>query len=109
MICLKCEILSFMLSRKSKLDALPVFDDKYIKTKIRTCGRVYTNFLGLNVLEDGVECEYFTVIFIDSLLVYDSKYYLRVYLDNSAYKIVNTQMIDYLDDNFFLRLMKISF
>ena len=31
---------------------------KYIKTKIRTYGdRVYTNFCGLNVPEDGVECE----------------------------------------------------
>ena len=31
---------------------------KYIKTKIRTYGdRVYTNFCGLNVPEDDVECE----------------------------------------------------
>ena len=32
-------------------------------------------------------------------LVYESKYYLQVYLDNCVYKIVNTQMIDYLGDN----------
>ena len=34
---------------------------------------------------------------MDSLLVYESKYYLQVYLDNCAYKIVGTKMRDYLD------------
>ena len=55
-----------------KLNVLPVFDDRYIKTKTRTYGdKVYTNFCGLNVLEDDIECESFTVISIDSLLVYE--------------------------------------
>ena len=43
----------------------------------------------------------FPVISIDSLLVYDKKYYLQVYLDNCAYKTVNKQMTDYLDENLF--------
>ena len=30
-----------------------------------------------------------------------SKYYLQVYLDNCAYKIIIKRMIDYLDDNIF--------
>ena len=82
-----------------KLSALPVHDDRYIKTKIRTFGdKVYTNFRGLNVPEDYKECEYFTVISIDFLLVYDTKYYLQVYLDNCAYTILNKQMTDYLDE-----------
>ena len=82
-----------------KLNALPVHDDRYIKTKIRTFGdKVYTNFRGLNVPEDDKECEYFTVISIDFLLVYDTKYYLQVYLDNCAYTILNKQMTDYLDE-----------
>ena len=82
-----------------KLNALPVHDDRYIKTKIRTFGdKVYTNFRGLNVPEDDKECEYFTVISIDFLLVYDTKYYLQVYLDNCAYAILNKQMTDYLDE-----------
>ena len=48
-----------------------------------------------------MECKCFTVISIGSLLVYDSKYYSQVYLDNCAYKSVDNQMIDYLDDNLF--------
>ena len=43
----------------------------------------------------------FTVIFIDSLLVCETKYYLQVYLDNCAYKVINKQMTDYLDENIF--------
>ena len=66
-----------------ELKALPVYDDRYIKTKIRThnSDKVYTNFHGLNVPEDHIECESFTVISIDYLLLHENKYYLRVYLD----------------------------
>ena len=85
-----------------KLNPLPVYDDRYIKTKITTYdNKVYTNFRGLNGPEDDIECESFTVISIDSLLVYKNKYYLEVYLDNCAYRIKNKQMIDYLDENLF--------
>ena len=72
---------------------MPVYDEIYIKTKIRTYGdKVYTNFPGLNVAENDIECESFTLISADYLLVYDSKCYLQVYLDNRAYKIINKQM-----------------
>ena len=43
----------------------------------------------------------FTSISIDSLTIYESKYYLQVFLDNCAYKIVNKEMTDYLDENVF--------
>ena len=73
-----------------KLNALPVYDDRYIKTKIRTYGhKIYTNFRDSNVPKDDIECESFIVISIEPLLVYDKKYYLQVYLDNCAYKTVN--------------------
>ena len=49
--------------------------------------------------EDYIECESFTVISINSLLMYKSKYYLQVYLDNCADKIADKQMTDYLDEN----------
>ena len=65
---------------------------------MRTFGNnVYTNFRGLNVLEDDIKCESFAVISIDSLLVYDKKYYLQVYFDNCTYKIVK----NYLDEVLF--------
>ena len=53
-----------------KLNASPIYDHRYIKTKIRIYGdNVYTNFRGSNVP--------------------DNKYYVQVYLDNCAYKIVS--------------------
>ena len=55
-----------------ELNALPVYDDSYIKTKIRTYGdKVYNNFCGLKVPKTDTECESFIVISIDYLLVYD--------------------------------------
>ena len=60
-----------------ELNTLPVYDHRYIKPKIRAHGgKVYTNFRGLNVPEDDIECKSFTVIPIDSLLTYENKYYL---------------------------------
>ena len=59
------------------IDALPVYDDRYIKTKVRSYGdKCYANFRGLNIPVDDIDCESFTVISIDSLFVYDEKYYL---------------------------------
>ena len=90
------------------LNVLPVYDDWYIKTKIRTYGdKVYTNFnfCSLNMPEDDVVCGSFTFIFINSLLVYKSKYYLWVYLDNCAYKVVKKQVTDYLNKNVFADLV----
>ena len=55
----------------------------------------------MDVPEDEVECRFFTVISMDSFLVYDDKYYLPVYLDKCPYKVEGNQMIDYLDDNLF--------
>ena len=84
------------------MNALEIFHDRYIKAKIRIyVDKVYTNFRSLNVPEDGVECESFTIISLGSLLVYENKFYLQIYSDNFAYKIVNTQMIGYLHDNLF--------
>ena len=74
--------------KKIELNALAVHDDRNIKTKIRIYGsKVYTNFRGLDVPEDGVECKSFTVISNDSLLVYDSKYSLQVYFHNCTLKL----------------------
>ena len=63
--------------------------------------KVYTSFRDLIVPEDVIEFESFTIISVDSLLVYERKCYLQVYLDNCAYKIVNKQIPAYLDESLF--------
>ena len=67
-------------------NALPVCDDRYIKTKIRT----YGDFCGLNVPEDDKECESFTVISIESLLVYEK---------NITFKYISTIVLLKLQTN----------
>ena len=85
------------------MNALPVYDTRYIKTKIGTYGgKGYTNFRGLNILEDALECESFTIMLIGFLSFYKNRFYLQVYLDNCPKKIVNKQMVDYLGDNLFV-------
>ena len=77
-----------------------------IEKEIRTYGnKVYTTFRGIIVPEDDRVCEPFTVISIDSIFLYNKKYYLQVYLDNCAYKIVSKQITDYLDENLFEELI----
>ena len=50
-----------------QLNSLPVYDDNYIKTKIRIYDdKVYTNFCGLNMPEDDTEFESCLIISIDS-------------------------------------------
>ena len=51
--------------------------------------------------EYGAERESFTIISVNSLLVYECKYYLQVYLDHCAFIVVDKQMIEYLDDHLF--------
>ena len=88
--------------RNIKLNSLSFHGDRHIKIKRWTyCDKAYTNFWGLNDPEGGVEYESFTIISIDSLIVYKNNYYLQVYLDNCAYKIVDKKMTDHLDDNLF--------
>ena len=50
--------------------------------------------------EYDIECESSTVISTNSLLVYENKYYLQVYLDNCACKIATKQVKVYLNEIF---------
>ena len=82
--------------------AFPAYNDRCMKTKIRTYGvKVYTIAHGLNMPEDSVEYKSFAIICIGFLLFYEKKYYLKIHLDDHAYKTIDTQMIDFLHDNLF--------
>ena len=60
-----------VFARRLQDQSIPAYDDRYIKTKLRTYGnKIYTNFRGLNVLKHDIECESFTVIFLLILSLY---------------------------------------
>ena len=81
-----------------ELDTLPVYDNRYEINKKRKYGdKIYTTFWDLDIPEI-----YRTFLLILHLFVVcDNKYYLQIYLNNCVYKVVDKQMIDYLDDNLF--------
>ena len=86
--------------KNNELNALRVFDNRYIKNKIRIYDdKGYSSFRGLNAPEDDMESESFTVISVDFLLLHKNKYYLQMHLDNCAGKTVDQEMLDYLEDN----------
>ena len=68
-------IKQFGLRFKIELNILSVYGGRYTKNKITTnSDKVYTNSRGLIVSAKG---EYFTVISINSLLLYENKHYLQ--------------------------------
>ena len=78
-----------------KLIDLPVYDETYMKNKIKTYfDKVYTNFCGLHLPVDDIECESFTVISNDFLILYENKYFLQLYLEYYTYKVIHKQMIE---------------
>ena len=63
-ICINIEDLQDI-----KLNALPFYGDRYIEIKVRVYfDTIYAYFHDINVPEDGVECESFTIISIDFYL-----------------------------------------
>ena len=82
-----------------ELNALPVYDYRYIKTKIRTySGQVYNNFRGLNVPEYS---NFYWFLYEFYWFAYENKYYPQAYLDNCTYKIIDKEMTDPFGKNSF--------
>ena len=68
------------LSKNISWNFLPVYGDRYIKTKIRIPSDQLYNFRGLNMAKDGIERESFIVIFIDSLIACRKKNIICKYI-----------------------------
>lgn len=73
-----------------KLFTLSVHDDEYIRSKIKADSKkVDTYFHGLGIPEYEAECEGYTITSVNSLLVYENKYCLQVYLDECLCRTVD--------------------
>ena len=64
-----------------KLDSDVIYDDHYIKTKVKTFKTVKALFSDNIIPEEKVECECISCISADSVLKIDEKYYPQVYLE----------------------------
>ena len=66
----------------------PIYDDTYIKTKVKTfSAMIKTLFDGNEIPKERVECACTACISVVSVLKVDKKNYPQVYLEQYKYKI----------------------
>ena len=71
-----------------KFHSQPIYDDKYIKTKVKTFNNmINTLFSGDEIPKKRINYAGIAAIFIGSVLRTDKKKYPRVYLEQCKYKI----------------------
>ena len=77
---------------------MPVYDEKYLKTKVREYdGVIKTNFLGNDVPKENMHYTCIACITIDSVLTIDKKNHPQVYLEECKYRIKKTQMPKFIN------------
>ena len=70
-----------------KFHRMTVYDEKYIKDKVREFnGVIKTNFLCYKIPKENEHYTCITCITIDSVMKMEKKNYLRVYLKESKYR-----------------------
>ena len=84
---------------KIKFHGLPVYDEKYLKTKAREYGgKVKTNFLGNGVPEENSHYTCIACITVDSIMRMEKKNHPQVYLKECKYKIKKIQMSRFINN-----------
>ena len=83
---------------KIKFDSEPIYDGKYLKTKVREFdGVIKTNFLGNGVPKENMHYTCIACITIDSVIKIEKKNYPQVYLEECKYKIRKIQMSRFIN------------
>ena len=78
---------------KIKFHSEPVYEYKYLKTKVREYDVVIkTNFLGNGIPKENMHYTCIACITIDSVMRMEKKNYPQVYLEECKYKIKKIQM-----------------
>ena len=81
-----------------KFHSMPVYDEKYIKAKVREFnGVIKTNFLGDEIPKECVHYTCTACITIDSVLRMEKKNYPQIYLEECKYKIKKIKMTKFIN------------
>ena len=81
-----------------KFHSIPVYDEKYIKAKVREFnGVIKTNFLGDEVPKENEHYTCIACITIDSVMRMEKKNYLQVYLEECKYRMKKTKMTNFIN------------
>ena len=76
-----------------KFHSSPVYDQKYIKAKVREFDvKIETNFLGNKKPKENMHYTYIACITIDSVMKIEKKNYPQVYLEEFKYRVKKIQM-----------------
>ena len=80
---------------KKEFDSEPVYDDKYIKTKIKTYNnKINTNFHVNEIPEDNECCTCLSVISLDCIVNLHKKYYPQIFLEECKYPVKKKKIIN---------------
>ena len=83
---------------KIKFHCKPVYEYKYLKTKVREYdGVIKTNFLGNGMQQENMNYTCIACITIDSFMKMNKKYFPQIYLEECKYKIKKTQMSRFIN------------
>ena len=81
-----------------KFHSMPVYDETYIKAKVREFNDVIkTNFLGDEVRKENIHYTCIACITIDSVMRMEKKNYPQVYLEECKYRIKKIQMSRFIN------------
>ena len=80
-----------------KLSSDVIYDDQYIRTKVKTFKMVKTLFSDDIIPEERVECECISCISVDSVLKIEKKWYPQVYLEQCKYKVKERKIKNLID------------
>ena len=84
--------------RVVKFHSEPVYDKKYLKTKVREYdGVIKTNFLGNDVPKENMHYTCIACITIDSVMRIDKKNHPQVYLEECKYRVKKIQMSRFIN------------
>ena len=86
---------------KKELNSEPVYNDKYIKTKIKIYNdKVYTNFQHSKIQKDDEYCTCLSAILLDSIFVNSNKeYYPEIFLEECKYTIKDRKIINTINED----------
>ena len=82
-----------------RLSSDVIYNDQYIKTKVKTFKMVKTLFDNDKIPEERVEYKCIPCISVDSVLKIEKKYYPQVYLEQCKYKIKEREIKSLIDYN----------
>ena len=87
----------FKKSLNARFHSQPVYDDKYIKTKVKTFSNmINTLFSGNETPRENNHYICIAAICIDSILKVDKKNYPQVYLEQCKYEIKRIKPVDFI-------------